>query len=232
MTHPDPKTLDRLLDTALPHVPFSGWSPETLQAAARDAGMTDGEVSAACPGGGADLAARFHTRADDLLTERLAVSGPLEMRIRDKIAHAIRLRLELAGDKEAVRKGIALFALPHHAPRGATLVWQTADAIWRAIGDTSEDVNWYTKRMTLSAVWSSVLLYWLGDTSPNHTATNDFIDRRIDDVMRFEQAKSALKTNPVTRPLTELTGALLRNVRPPRHRTSDDLPGKWVTPAD
>ena len=33
------------------------------------------------------------------------------------------------------------------------------------LGDTSRDINWYTKRTSLSAVLSATALYWLGDES-------------------------------------------------------------------
>ena len=71
--------------------------------------------------------------------------------------------------------------LPHMAPEGARLIWGTADRIWTALGDTSDDVNWYTKRATLSGVYAAVVLYWLGDDSTDGQATRAFIDRRISD---------------------------------------------------
>ena len=91
-------------------------------------------------------------------------------------------RLEIA-DREAVRRAAALFALPLYAADGARAVWHTADTIWTALGDTSDDINWYSKRATLSAVYGAVVLYWLGDDSQDHQASWEFLDRRIDDVM-------------------------------------------------
>ena len=230
MTRPSTPILDRLLDAAIPHVPFSGWTEETFQSAARECGIPMAEARAACPGGPAALAARFHEAADARMVARLEAAALSDMRVRDRIAFAIDTRLKVAGDKEVVRRGVTLFSLPHMAPRGAALLWQTADAMWRGIGDNSDDVNWYTKRMTLSAVWSSVLLFWLGDTSDDHAATRAFIERRIEDVMRIEKAKSEFRTNPVTRPLADMSAALLRHIRPPAATPADDLPGRWSLP--
>ena len=94
-----------------------------------------------------------------------------------------------------MRRGMTLFALPHHAAEGAALIWGTADRIWTTLGDSSRDVNWYTKRATLSGVYSSTLLYWLGDHSADHADTRAFLDRRIEDVMRFEKLKAGLRDN-------------------------------------
>ena len=84
---------------------------------------------------------------------------------------------------------LALLALPLNAPLGLKLLYRTVDAIWYAAGDTSADFNFYTKRATLAGVFSSTLLYWLNDRSEGNEATWAFLDRRIDDVMRFEKFK-------------------------------------------
>jgi ubiquinone biosynthesis protein COQ9 len=152
------------------------------------------------------------------------------MRFRDKVAEAVRLRLSAVEDKEIVRRGSTLFAMPHMAPEGAKLIWGTADAIWTALGDTSDDLNWYTKRATLSAVYGSVVLFWLGDESEGHQATDAFIDRRIDNVMQFERVKSATRDNPALRPLTSLMERLTAGIKAPRTASRDDLPGIWRDP--
>ena len=40
-----------ILEAALPHVPFDGWSQATLEAGARDAGLGDGDALRAFPAG-------------------------------------------------------------------------------------------------------------------------------------------------------------------------------------
>jgi ubiquinone biosynthesis protein COQ9 len=211
--------IDTLLDAALPHVAFDGWSDATLRAAARDAGVAWGLAKALFPRGAVDLALAFHRRGDRRMAEALMAEDLAQMRFRDRVVRAVRLRLELIEDREAVRRGTTLFALPHHAADGAKAVWGTADAIWTALGDTSEDINWYTKRATLSGVYAATVLFWLGDDSPDHQATWDFLDRRIENVMQFEKVKAAVGNNPVGR----MFGGLMAKVRPPR--MPDDLPG-------
>lgn len=222
--------LARLVDAALPHVAFDGWSEATLRAAARDAGLSPEEVRRLLPRGAVDLAAAFHRRGDREMVARLAAADLSSLRFRDRVATAVRYRLEAAGDREAVRRAAALFALPHNAPLGAQLIWGTADAIWTALGDTSQDINWYSKRATLSAVYSATVLYWLGDDSPGSTATWDFLDRRIEDVMRIEKLKAQINESPGLKGLAALPARLFERVRapaPPR----DDLPGRWPPPA-
>lgn len=226
------KPSDEILDAARMHVPFDGWSEVSFVAAVSDTDVPMAEARALFPRGAVDLAVAFHKRSDAALAETLATADLSAMRFRDRVAHAVRLRLEMIeDDKEAVRRGATLFALPMHAADGAKLIWGTADVIWTGLGDTSDDLNWYTKRGTLSGVYSSVVLYWLGDTSEGHKATWDFLDRRIDNVMMIEQVKARVRSNAMLKPLTEGLGRLSAMVKPPRSRAPDNLPGRWTPPS-
>ncbi len=214
---------DLILDAALMHVPFDGWSDRSLRAAMADAGVASGLGKAYFPRGGVDLALAYHTRGDAEMATLLAEADLGALRFRDRVAKAVRCRLEVA-DQELVRRGVTLFSLPQHAADGAKAVWGTADRIWTALGDTSDDLNWYSKRATLSAVYGSTVLYWLGDTSPGHQATWEFLDRRIEGVMQFEKLKTRINENPLARAILAGPGKVLASIRKPR--VPDDLPGR------
>lgn len=221
-TGEDPRV--RMMQAVLGHVPFDGWSDTAFRAAAEEAGVPLALARGIFPRGAVDLAAAIHRQGDAEMAARLAGEAPGGMRFRDRVAHAVRLRLETAGDREVVRRASALFALPLHAAEGARLIWGTADAIWTALGDTSRDVNWYSKRATLSAVYGSTVLYWLGDDSPGHEATWAFLDRRIEDVMQIEKAKAKFRENPLGKALMNGPLKVLDRVQAPRGQ--DHLPGK------
>jgi ubiquinone biosynthesis protein COQ9 len=223
--NPDPMLI-ALLDAAEVHVPFDGWSPTTFDAAVAEVGMNPAHAKTLCPRGVADLAVAYHLRGDARMVAALDADDLDEMRFRDRVAHAIRVRLADA-DKEIVRRGSALFALPHMAADGAKLIWGTADAVWTALGDTSNDVNWYTKRATLSAVYGSVVLFWLGDDG---TGLDDFIDRRIDNIMQFEKVKAQVNENPLLKPLTGPLARMASMIKAPARIPDVDLPGVWHDP--
>ena len=221
MTAPDVK--ETLLDAALIHVAFDGWSAETFAAAVADCGVDMAVARAVCPRGAVDLAMAYHQRGDRLMAARFAAEDMSGLRYSEKVAALVRFRIEAADDKEAVRRGTTLFTLPQYAADGARLIWNTCDLIWNLLGDSSDDVNWYTKRMTLSGVYSSTVLYWLGDDSQDEQATWEFLDRRIDDVMRFEKFKASVRAN---KPLSALLAgpmAVLGAIKAPKRR--DDMPG-------
>lgn len=221
--HPDPDPVQRLAEAALLHVPFDGWSDATFRAACRDTGIDPVLARLHCPRGALDLALAFHRAGDAAMVDRLRATDLSALRFRDRIATAIRFRLEAVPDREALRRATTLFALPQHAPEGARALWATADLIWTTLGDTSDDLNWYSKRATLAAVHAATVLFWLGDDSPGQQATWDFLDRRLADVMALEEVKARMRQNPLTRPFMAGQDWLAARIRRPGR--FPDLPG-------
>jgi ubiquinone biosynthesis protein COQ9 len=183
-----------LLEAALPHIPFDGWSRRALALAQRQAGIDPALALLALPRGPIDLVEHFWADIDRRMAEDLARAGFDGVSVRGRVAMAVRARLTLlAPHKEAARRAAAFQALPTHAASAATSLWRSVDAMWRAIGDTSTDFAFYTKRASLAALWSAVLFTWFGDTSVGGVATEATLDRRLADIMRFERRKASLK---------------------------------------
>jgi len=226
---PDP-ALTRLVAAALDNVVFDGWSPATFDAAVAATGMRSDHARTLAPRGALDLACAYHRQGDAALREVLRTADFGGMGFTAKVTFAVRARIAAITDKEAVRRGTALFALPQHAADGAKLLWGTADAIWNGVGDTADDYNWYTKRATLAGVYGASVLYWLGDDSLGAQATHDFIDRRIADVIRIEKLKAQVNGNALLRPVTAPLLQLLGRIKPPVRMPDIDLPGRWTAP--
>ncbi|TGY90523.1 COQ9 family protein [Marinicauda algicola] len=197
-----------LLDAALPEAAFEGWNEAVLKRAAGMAGLTEGEVELYCPGGVLDLLETW-SRNGDAGARTLIEAEPRPNRIRDKVARAVMIRLDqYAGQEEAAARARARLLLPDGLERGTRLLWATSDTIWRAIGDTSTDGNFYSKRAILSGVYASTLAIWLDETDPDKPKTRDFLDRRIENVMQFEKAKAQWRK--ATANLPSLSGLAAR----------------------
>ncbi len=229
MTDPDIKTL--LLNAMKRHVPFDGWSDASFEAAQKDADIVPGTARAVCPRGAVDLALAFHEEGDQAMLIRLGDTNLSALRFRDRISQAVRFRLEAVEDPELVRRGMTLFSLPQYAADGVQAIWRSCDRIWDALGDTSDDVNWYTKRMTLSGVYSATVLYWLGDNSPDHEDTWTFLDRRINDVMQFEKFKAQMRDNKILSRFTAIPLSFLDKIRAPDPSGRAGMPGRWSGPS-
>ena len=190
---PDADLRGQLAEAVAAEAAFGGWSDTAMRAAARQIGAPEGEAERLFPGGPVAVLAWLSERADLRTVEAMETGGASGLKIRERIKIAVRTRIEqTVGGRESVRRGLAMLVLPSNAALGLKLLYRTIDAIWYAAGDTSTDFNFYTKRATLAGVYSSTLLYWLNDRSEGSEATWGFLDRRIDNVMRFEKWKAGV----------------------------------------
>jgi ubiquinone biosynthesis protein COQ9 len=197
-TPPSARFRAKILDAFSPLAAQLGWTEAAFRAAVADAGLSEGEAALACPKGAFDLFDAFAERADEAMLAGLDELDLSAMRYRDRVRAAVQIRLEAqAPYKEAARAMTRALAQPFRAPEAARLLWRTADRIWRALGDTSTDGNYYSKRAILSGVLGSTYTRWFSDDSPGHEETWSFLDARIENVMQFEKFKARL------RPLSE-----------------------------
>ena len=188
-----------LIEAILPEVAFDGWSRAALRAAARRTDISPGEALALFPGGAADLVAEFSRWADRQMLDRLEAAEVEELRISERIALAVGARFEvLAPWREAVRRALAVLAL--HPPLGLRLLYETVDATWYAAGDSATDFSFYTKRLSLAALWAATVLYWLEDRSDDFVDTRGFVARRLGDLAWIGRARRGLETAVATLP--------------------------------
>jgi ubiquinone biosynthesis protein COQ9 len=189
---PDDAAIKRaVLEAALPHLAQGGFAQRTLQPAAAEAGVDAVALARLFPREGLSLVEAFSAWADDEMEAVLKATPLSEMKIRERIKAAVNARIVvLRPHKEAARRAVAFLTLPQNAATGATLLYRTVDRMWRVAGDTSTDFNFYTKRAILAGVYSSTMLRWFTDDSEEEKPTFEFLDRRIDDVMRFEKFKA------------------------------------------
>jgi ubiquinone biosynthesis protein COQ9 len=183
-----------VLDAALAHVPFDGFSDKTLARAGEEAGVDKETLAKFFPEGPLSLVAFFSERCDAEMETRLGEMKLVSLPIRERIAKAVLTRIDvLRPHKEAARRAAAFLSLPMHAGLGAKLVYRTVDAIWRAAGDKSTDFNFYTKRAILAGVYSATLMRWFTDTSAEESSTKEFLGQRIENVMQFEKFKAQVQ---------------------------------------
>lgn len=184
---------DRLLLAVLPHIPFDGWTDAAFRAGAADCGMDPIAVRRFFPGGADEIIEHFSDWADRQMITGLADRDRDDLRLRDRVALGVRLRLEaLTRHREAVRRTLSVLVLPTNSLLAMRSLYRTVDTLWYAVGDRSADFNFYTKRALLAAVISSTTLYWLDDETEGQEASWAFLDRRIADVMKIPKVTQRL----------------------------------------
>ena len=186
---------DQLLEAALVHVPFDGWSGRSLFAGAGDIGFEPDLARRLFARGGDDLLGHLDRWADRQMLARIDETALEGLRVRDRIAVLIKARLEaLTPHREAMRRANVARLLPSNALAAGLGLWRMVDLMWALAGDRADDVSYYTKRSLLAAVWTSTFLYWLEDRSVDLQDSSAFLERRIDDVMRIGQLRGQIET--------------------------------------
>ena len=170
---------------------FDGWSDEALTNAANGQGIDPAIARLAFPDGPIDMVDQWILHIDAKMQRDFSEDKLSTMKIRSKITELVWYRFtSVEREKEALRRAIAILALPVNLKRAGKISWRTADLIWRMAGDTATDYNHYTKRTILTGVYSSTLMHFLDDDSEDHAETRAFLERRIENVMQFEKVKA------------------------------------------
>jgi len=203
---------DAVIDAILPHIPFDGWTSRALGLALAETGHHPDDGALLFPGGTADLVTAFCDLADRRMTEDATTLDLASLRLSQRVRAVIACRLARnRPHKEAVRRALAVLALPQNAPTAAACTARTVDAIWHAVGDRSADFSWYTKRASLAAIYGATLLFWLRDTSQDNAATLAFLDRRLADLGTVGKIRHRLE-------------GLLARFAPPAYRSTPRTP--------
>lgn len=190
-------TLDELRAALAPHLApnaaFDGWTAKAVAAAADAIGADHDVARLAVPGNAVDMIDLWFAGIDRQMAEALPPETLGAMKIRAKITALVEARLDaLAPHREALRRAVAILAMPQNAARAAKLGWRSADTMWRLAGDIATDYNHYTKRAMLAGIYAATIAVFLNDESEGQAETRAFLARRIENIMQFEKAKAKL----------------------------------------
>ena len=187
-----------LIKAMLTHVPFDGWTWESMEQGAKDIGFEKKKTlslrikifKGLFKNGSIDFIDIFSEMIDLEVKEKYESIESKPDKIPEKIKKIIMIRLNLCEKyKEAVRSSISLTAIPKNTKISLNILYRTCNSIWRMAGDKSTDFSFYTRRMSLAAVYTSTLLFWLNDKSNDNVETEFFLDRRLNDISKISSFK-------------------------------------------
>ena len=190
-----------LIKAMLTHVPFDGWTWEAMEQGAIDIGYQKKKTSSErikifkdlFKNGSIDFIDIFSEMIDLEVKENYNSIEPKPERVPEKIKKIIMIRLNLCQKyKEAVRSSISLSAIPVNTKISLNILYRTCNSMWRIVGDKSTDFSFYTRRISLAAVYTTTLLFWLNDKSINNIETEFFLDRRLKDISKISSLKRPL----------------------------------------
>ena len=218
---------NKVLHAALAHAPFTGWTDALLRQAAKEAELPDGAETLYFPDGVLALIGYWREQINGRAKAQIIAEKLLDLKVRSAIRRGVWIWLsQLDGHEDAARRAASRLLMPDAAGQGPSQIWKSADMIWSAIGDTSVDGNYYSKRAILSAVLSSTLIVWLSDNENGADASVDnksgdnenrsgklktqaFLDKRLENVMQFGRVQSDIKTRLSALPdMAQILGAM------------------------
>lgn len=215
---PDP-TLDEVRAALAPliarNAAFDGWREEAVIAAAAQAGVKAEVATLAFDGGAMAMIDGWFTHIDSEMLKTCPPERLAPMKVSERIATLVETRLALIErDREALRRALAILAMPQNLVKAGKLGWRAADLMWRAAGDEATDFNHYSKRTSLAGIYSATILVFLNDESEGHADSRAFLARRIASVMKLEKAKAKWRSRSHQRPsLSRFVGRLRYHAR-------------------
>ena len=132
----------------------------------------------------------FNDYLDDKMEDSFSKTKKNKQRMPEKIKSLILNRISASLDfKDGIVSSLGFMSLPQNSKPSLKMLYNTCDRIWRVSGDQSTDFSFYTKRLILSGVYSSTLMYWIQDDTGDLKNTEDFLNRRLEDVSKIGKAK-------------------------------------------
>jgi len=195
----------KILSSSLQFVPAYGWTRAAVEAGTETLGypsVTSGIIR------DADIQlVRHHvsTANTALATSMRAEAGELgdKLRVAPFIRRNVEKRLRMnAPYLSRWSEAVVIQSYPQHAPGSLQQSLDLMDLIWHHAGCKSTDFNWYTKRLSLLAIYKTSELAMVNDKSEDFAETWEFLDRRMADT----KSLSNLVVSPED--LAKLAGAV------------------------
>ena len=199
-----------LVTKMLSHVPDLGWTWDALSKAALNSkkmkSHSEEELQTIFDNKISNIIGIFNDKLDE---EMFAIFNPennKNLRVTQTVKALVLSRLRASENyKSIIKTSLFFMAQPGNAYEALNQLMKTSNKIWEIAGDTSRGRNFYSKRLILAGVYSSTLAYWLAKETRSIDESEDFLDKRLDDVKNigkiskqsvavFERTKQELRS--------------------------------------
>ena len=199
-----------LVTKMLSHVPDLGWTWDALSKAALNSkkmkSHSEEELQTIFDNKISNIIGIFNDKLDE---EMFAIFNPennKNLGVTQTVKALVLSRLRASENyKSIIKTSLFFMAQPGNAYEALNQLMKTSNKIWEIAGDTSRGRNFYSKRLILAGVYSSTLAYWLAKETRSIDGSEDFLDKRLDDVKNigkiskksievFERTKQELRS--------------------------------------
>ena len=143
------------------------------------------------PAGQKDVISLIAERWND---EVLRLYDGNELRFSEKITLLLKLKVKIALENETLFTNLySMCLLPKYIDVSYKITHLDVNFILDIAGDKSLDFSYYTKRLSLGAVYTSTM--FVAYRTQNIDKTGHFIDKRIKNIIDFTKAKNGFFNN-------------------------------------
>ena len=179
-----------LVTKMLNYVPDLGWTWDALYKAALNSKekkrSSEEELRALFDDKISNIIGVFNDKLDEEMCERFNADNNKNFGVTGTVKALILCRLRSSQDyKSIIKDSLFFMGKPRNAYDALNQLMKTSNKIWEITGDTSSGRTFYSKRLILGGVYSSTLAYWLATETRSIDESEDFLDKRLDNVRTF-----------------------------------------------
>ena len=176
-----------LVTKMLNHVPDLGWTWDALHKAALNSkkakNPSEEELHTLFENKISSIIGIFNDKLDEEMCAIFNSENNKNFGITQTVKALVLSRLRASENyKSIIKTSLFFMAQPGNAYEALNQLMKTSNKIWEIAGDTSRGRNFYSKRLILAGVYSSTLAYWLAKETRSIDGSEDFLDKRLDDV--------------------------------------------------
>lgn len=185
-----------VLDKFIDNVSFDGWSQKNLDNSIQALDLQENYRILLFPDGIVGLTDYFVAENNKAFNNSINAEEIQKLRFTDKVIYLIHARInhyhKVLGGAEGFKNFIS-YCSSHNILNSIGNILKSADEIWYRVGDKSTDFSYYTKRASLSFIYTTAALYSIDDNSLNLEETNNFIKARVAELLKFNKLKQKVK---------------------------------------
>ena len=115
-----------------------------------------------------------------------------------KIKNLLEYQLQHDFEKKQFLKKVFLFLITEKKfSQMLDYFFKASSMMWKIAGDTSDDINYYTKRIILSSVYSKIFIKMMSCSAYDQKDIIKDIDNSLDKVRKFNDFKSKLNLSNI-----------------------------------
>ena len=174
------------------YVSKNGWNHNLFKELSTTSKFKYAEIITLFPEGYLSLIELYFKETNNLMTLQSKKINLIQLRVHERVRAIIILRLKIMlKEKKLVTRTYLHLLLPQNYNFALKLLYKVVDQIWYLAGDNSTDFNFYSKRIILASIYSSIIFHFINNSDVDDTII--LLNRQLKGVSKIPKIKNRLK---------------------------------------